>query len=118
MVKKKESVKISDIPESFQRYLDEIYLIARTKKGGWVSNKELSEHLDVKPASVSGMLEKLRENDFLCTLSSIYGINNPKKGLFRLKRVGIEYDDDLRLFRIKISGLGKRLEPIYSKLLK
>ena len=72
MVKKKESVKISDIPESFQRYLDEIYLIARTKKGGWVSNKELSEHLDVKPASVSGMLEKLRENDLISWTPTVF----------------------------------------------
>lgn len=53
---------IEDIPESYQRYLDELYNIAKKKKGGWVSNKELAEHLNVKPASVSGMLEKLKEN--------------------------------------------------------
>jgi DtxR family Mn-dependent transcriptional regulator len=56
----KEDINISDIPESYQRYLDEIYLISHKKRGGWVSNKELAENLDVKPASVTGMLEKLQ----------------------------------------------------------
>jgi DtxR family Mn-dependent transcriptional regulator len=52
-------LKLSDIPESYQRYLDEIYSISHKKRGGWVSNKELSESLNVKPASVTGMLDKL-----------------------------------------------------------
>lgn len=55
-----KEIKISDIPESYQRYLDEIYTISRRKRGGWVSNKELAENLNVKPASVTGMLEKLK----------------------------------------------------------
>ncbi|MFX1256935.1 MAG: metal-dependent transcriptional regulator [Promethearchaeota archaeon] len=53
------------IPESYQRYLDEIHTISRKKKGGWVSNKELAEALNIKPSSVSGMLEKLREHDYI-----------------------------------------------------
>jgi len=53
------------IPESYQRYLDEIYNISRQKKGGWVSNKELAEHLNVKPASVTGMLKKLKESNLI-----------------------------------------------------
>ena len=57
---KEEFINISDIPESYQRYLDEIYAISHKKRGGWVSNKELAENLDVKPASVTGMLEKLK----------------------------------------------------------
>ena len=59
---KKLNVKdMSDIPESYQRYLDEIYSITfKKKKGGWVSNKEIADALSVKPASVSGMLEKLK----------------------------------------------------------
>lgn len=57
--------KPSDIPESYQKYLDEIYEISKKKRGGWVSNKELSEKLNVKPASVTGMLEKLKESDFI-----------------------------------------------------
>ncbi|MFW9899333.1 MAG: metal-dependent transcriptional regulator [Candidatus Thorarchaeota archaeon] len=60
----KES-QISEIPESYQRYLDEIYIISRKKKGGWVSNKELAENLDIKPASVSGMLEKLKKQGLI-----------------------------------------------------
>lgn len=57
--------KISDIPESYQRYLDEIYLISRTKKGGWVSNREIAESLNVEPASVTGMLEKLTKKGLI-----------------------------------------------------
>ena len=63
MAKKKSQdyTKISDIPESYQRYVDEIHNISRKKKGGWVTNKEIAENLNVEPASVSGMLEKLRK---------------------------------------------------------
>jgi len=55
---------IKDVPESYQRYLDEIYIISR-KRGGWASNKELSEKLNVKPASVTGMLEKLEKQGLI-----------------------------------------------------
>ena len=61
----KDEIYISDIPESYQRYLDEIYTISHKKRGGWVSNKELAESLDVKPASVTGMLEKLQRADLI-----------------------------------------------------
>ncbi len=57
--------KISDIPESYQRYLDEIHTISRKKKGGWVTNKEIAENLQVEPASVSGMLEKLKNRGLI-----------------------------------------------------
>ena len=61
MAKKLNKKGVSDIPESYQRYLDEIYSITfKKKKGGWVSNKEIADALSVKPASVSGMLEKLK----------------------------------------------------------
>ena len=55
---------ISEIPESYQRYLDEIYTISH-KRGGWVSNKELAEKLNVKPASVTNMLEKLEKQSLI-----------------------------------------------------
>ncbi len=61
----KDISKISDIPESYQRYLDEIHSISRTKKGGWVTNKEIAESLQVEPASVTGMLEKLRNKGLI-----------------------------------------------------
>ena len=60
-----ENSKISDIPESYQRYIDEIHSISRNKKGGWVSNKEIAEKLQVEPASVSGMLEKLKKKGLI-----------------------------------------------------
>jgi DtxR family Mn-dependent transcriptional regulator len=59
------NLKISDIPESYQRYLDEIYSISRTKRGGWVSNSEIAESLRVEPASVTGMLEKLKKKGLI-----------------------------------------------------
>ncbi len=65
---KKSSIstsKISDIPESYQRYLDEIHTISSRKKGGWVTNKEIAENLHVEPASVSGMLEKLKNKGLI-----------------------------------------------------
>ncbi len=61
MSKNKESPEISEIPESYQRYLDTIFNISKKKKGGWVTNKEIAENLQVEPASVSGMLEKLKK---------------------------------------------------------
>ncbi|TFF86017.1 MAG: metal-dependent transcriptional regulator [Promethearchaeota archaeon] len=56
---------LNSVPESYQRYLDEIYEIAQNKKGGWVSNKEISESLNVEPASVTGMLEKLKSANYI-----------------------------------------------------
>ncbi|MHA1273376.1 MAG: metal-dependent transcriptional regulator [Promethearchaeota archaeon] len=61
----KDSNENFTIPESYQRYLDEIYKISRRNRGGWVSNKELVESLGVKPASVSGMLHKLQESGLI-----------------------------------------------------
>lgn len=65
MSKNKESPEISEIPESYQRYLDTIFNISKKKKGGWVTNKEIAENLQVEPASVSGMLEKLKKNQLV-----------------------------------------------------
>lgn len=66
MAKKTKVKNMSTIPESYQRYLDEIYSITyKKKKGGWVSNKEIAEALSVKPASVSGMLEKLKKKGLI-----------------------------------------------------
>lgn len=64
-VKKKFSSEISEIPESYQRYLDIIYSISKKKKGGWVTNKEIAENLQVEPASVSGMLDKLKNKNLI-----------------------------------------------------
>ncbi len=64
-VKEKISSEISEIPESYQRYLDIIYNISKKKKGGWVTNKEIAENLQVEPASVSGMLDKLKNKNLI-----------------------------------------------------
>ena len=61
----KENPEISEIPESYQRYLDIIFNISKKKKGGWVTNKEIAENLQVEPASVSGMLEKLKKTQLI-----------------------------------------------------
>jgi len=63
--KDKISPEISEIPESYQRYLDIIYNISKKKKGGWVTNKEIAENLQVEPASVSGMLDKLKNKKLI-----------------------------------------------------
>ncbi|MHA1472089.1 MAG: metal-dependent transcriptional regulator, partial [Promethearchaeota archaeon] len=33
--------------------------------GGWVTNKEIAENLEVEPASVSGMLDKLKNKKLI-----------------------------------------------------
>jgi len=66
LAKKGKHQDLSDVPESYQRYLDEIYNITyKKKKGGWVSNKEIAVALSVKPASVSGMLQKLKKKGLI-----------------------------------------------------
>ena len=61
----KDTKEFQEIPESYQRYLDIIYNISKKKKGGWVTNKEIAENLEVEPASVSGMLDKLKNKNLI-----------------------------------------------------
>ena len=61
----KDTREFQEIPESYQRYLDIIYTISKKKKGGWVTNKEIAENLEVEPASVSGMLDKLKNKKLI-----------------------------------------------------
>ena len=61
----KSTGELSDIRESYQRYLDVIYNLSKKKRGGWVTNKGIAESLQVEPASVSGMLEKLKKKDLI-----------------------------------------------------
>ena len=56
---------MTEFKESYEDYLKVIYLISKNKKGGWVSNLEISKILKVKPASVSEMLYKLRDNSLI-----------------------------------------------------
>ena len=56
---------MSQIKDTYENYLKAIYMVSRKNKGGWVSNSEISSFLKVKPASVSSMLYKLKENDYI-----------------------------------------------------
>jgi len=59
-------IKIQDnIHKSYEDYLKAIYLISKSKKGGWVSNSDISKFLKIKPSSVTDMLYKLREKDYI-----------------------------------------------------
>ncbi|MFX0009175.1 MAG: metal-dependent transcriptional regulator [Candidatus Hermodarchaeota archaeon] len=51
--------------ETYEDYLKAIYLVSKNHKGGWVSNSEISNFLKVKPSSVSSMLYKLKEQNYI-----------------------------------------------------
>jgi len=53
------------INESYEDYLKAIYLISKSNKGGWVSNSDISKFLNIQPSSVTNMLYKLREKDYI-----------------------------------------------------
>ncbi len=53
------------LQQSHKDYLIAIYMIAKRNKGGWISNIDISEFLGVTPASVSGMLEKLKKQNLV-----------------------------------------------------
>ncbi|MFW9873405.1 MAG: metal-dependent transcriptional regulator [Candidatus Thorarchaeota archaeon] len=78
-IDKEYQFNISEIPESYLRYLNKIYVLAHKKRGGWVSNKELALILKVKPPSVTKMLVNLKEND-LINWSPRRAIRLTKKG--------------------------------------
>lgn len=97
-----DTIKISDIPESYQRYLDEIHVISRKKKGGWVSNKEIAERLKIEPPSVTGMLEKLKN-----------------KGLIKWEpRKAIRLTDKGKEIAIQLSEIHSLLYQFFAKVLK
>jgi len=56
---------MSEIHESHEDYLKAIYLISKGNKGGWTSNSEISNFLNVKPSSVTNMLYNLKENELI-----------------------------------------------------
>jgi len=98
----KDTTKISDIPESYQRYLDEIHNISRNKKGGWVSNKEIAERLQIEPPSVTGMLEKLKN-----------------KGLIKWEpRKAIRLTDKGKEIAMQLSEIHSLLYQFFAKVLK
>ncbi len=56
---------LNEINESYEDYLKTIYIISKRNRGGWVSNSEISNFLQVKPPSVTDMLHKLSENGLI-----------------------------------------------------
>jgi len=60
----------------------------------------------------------LKQQGFRFSLSTIYGINHLTKNTFRLKRVGIENDDDMRMFAVKLTGFGRLLAKFYERYIK
>ncbi|NVM44976.1 MAG: metal-dependent transcriptional regulator [Candidatus Lokiarchaeota archaeon] len=56
---------MSQIKDTYEDYLKAIYFVSKKNKGGWVSNSEISSFIKVKPASVTSMLYKLKENDYI-----------------------------------------------------
>lgn len=53
------------IRESYEDYLKAIYLISQSNKGGWVSNSDISKFLNIQPSSVTNMLYKLKEKNYV-----------------------------------------------------
>jgi DtxR family Mn-dependent transcriptional regulator len=53
------------IHESYEDYLKAIFLISKRNKGGWVSNSEISNYLNIKPSSVTNMLYNLAKNEYI-----------------------------------------------------
>ncbi len=90
-----EGLEITELPESYQRYIDVIYDISKKKRGGWVQNKEIADSLEVEPASVSGMLEKLKNNN-LIKWEPRKAIRLSEKG----KRYAIQLDEIHSLLRV------------------
>lgn len=54
-----------EIQESYEDYLKAIYHIAKCNRGGWVSNSEIANLLNVRPSSVSSMLHKLKKKGLI-----------------------------------------------------
>jgi DtxR family Mn-dependent transcriptional regulator len=71
-------------PKSTQDYLKAIYSIA--KNGDLVSTNEISQKLDVAPASVTEMLKKLSEEGYI-KYSPYHGSTLSGKGLQKAKKI-------------------------------
>ncbi|MHA1255267.1 MAG: metal-dependent transcriptional regulator, partial [Promethearchaeota archaeon] len=89
--------------ESYENYLKTIYFISIRKKGGWVSNTEISDFLKVKPSSVTNMLYKLRELKLINWVPR-KSLRLTSKGRFIAQEIIANYNC-LRKFFIKILNL-------------
>ncbi|MCK4237660.1 MAG: metal-dependent transcriptional regulator [Candidatus Lokiarchaeota archaeon] len=99
---KEKEIQISDFPESYQMYLKRIYQVSRKKRGGWATNKEVAESLEVEPPSISEMLHKLKKRNL---------INWTPRKAIRLTKKGKQIANQL----IEIEAL---LNDFFGKVLK
>jgi DtxR family Mn-dependent transcriptional regulator len=98
----KSTGEFSEIRESYQRYLEVIYNLSKKKRGGWVTNKGIAESLQIEPASVSGMLEKLK-----------------KKGLIKWEpRKSIRLTDKGKMYAQQLDEIEKLLKTFFKEVLK
>jgi DtxR family Mn-dependent transcriptional regulator len=98
----KSTGEFSEIRESYQRYLEVIYNLSKKKRGGWVTNKGIAESLQIEPASVSGMLEKLK-----------------KKGLIKWEpRKSIRLTDKGKMYAQQLDEIEKLLKIFFKEVLK
>ena len=89
---------MNDGNEAYEDYIKSIYEISKKKKGGWVNNSEIANHLSIKPSSVTNMLYKLKNQGYISW--------NPRKAL-RLtskgRKVAVDilksYNELTRFFR-------------------
>ncbi|MFW9989082.1 MAG: metal-dependent transcriptional regulator [Candidatus Odinarchaeota archaeon] len=100
MSKDQDSDEFLSIPESYQRYICEIYRISHNKHGGWVTNKELAESLNVERPSITGMLHKLKEEDL---------INWTPRKAIRLTKKGREYASKLDITNLLLRRFFKEI---------
>ncbi|GAB4331293.1 MAG: hypothetical protein Kow0069_38900 [Promethearchaeota archaeon] len=56
---------LAAFPESYQEYLETIYRLSRKKPGQFVKNVEIAREMNIRPPSVTEMLEKLRDRGLL-----------------------------------------------------
>jgi len=70
-----------------------------------------------KKEDMSKEIDKfLKEHGFKFCLSTQYGANRITTNMFRLNRVGIERNDNMVLFKVKVRGFGKIFASLYEKL--
>lgn len=59
------AIQMLSLQQSHKVYLLTIFTISKQKKGGWVSNSEISKAIGVKPASVTGMFQNLKKQGLI-----------------------------------------------------
>jgi len=67
---------------------------------------------------MSRKLDDFMKSRFDFVLSTVYGSNKVDKKLFKLRRVGIEKDDSMDMFKIKVSGFGRFFADIYLRWMR